>query len=80
MGLFVLAALLGYQPAPSPNRILILQEAQARVISRSALTDQPVKLQPAAAQREMSVHERQELREALERFIQERPGQLVDLR
>jgi len=39
-----------------------------------------VKSKLAAAQRSISAQERQELHLALERFVQERPGQLMDLR
>lgn len=80
MGLLVLAALLTYEPVPSPDRILVLQEAHARLQSRSAATAQPVKLRPPAGQRIMSAEERRELHLALARFVRERAGQVMDLR
>ena len=80
MGLFVLAALLTYAPPPSPSRILMLQEAQARMQSRSPKADQPMKIKPAEMERVLSSQERNELHQALETFVRDRAGQVMDLR
>jgi hypothetical protein len=80
MGLLVLAALLTYEPPPSPNRILMLQEAQARLQTRSAAIEQPVKLRLPAVERILSSDERQELHQAAARFVLEQAGQVVEFR
>ena len=80
MGLLVLAALLSYEPLPSPDRILVLQEAQARLQSRSAAAEQPLKLNRTAAERILSSEERKELHRAVARFVREHEGQIVELR
>ena len=80
MGLLVLAALLTYEPTPPPSRILVLQEAQARLNTRSGAIEQIMVSKPARVHRAMSDEQRQELLAALDRFARERPGQVVDLR
>jgi hypothetical protein len=80
MGLLVLAALLTYEPLPSPNRILMLQEAQARLQRRSAIAARPAKLELRAVQRVLSSEERQKLQRAAAKFVQESPGLVVEFR
>jgi hypothetical protein len=80
MGLFVLAALLTYEPPPSSSRIVVLQEAQARLQSRSSRAEQPLKIKPTAAEHVLSSQERNELHQSIETFVRDRAGQVLDLR